>query len=70
MRAGVAQSMPGFGIEDIMKACPFPLQQSMRMSMMPGYAIVSTVTSATEASPAPDLFKVPADYKEVPAPVK
>jgi len=70
MMGSAAQSMPGFGIEDIMKACAFPLQQSIRMSMMPGYAIVSTVTSASEASPAPDMFKVPADYKEVPAPVR
>ncbi len=68
MMSGMAQSMPGFGVEDIMKACPFALRSSMRMSMLPGYAILATVTSAGDASPAPDMFKVPAGYKEVPAP--
>lgn len=68
MMSGMAQSMPGFGLEDIAKACPFALRSTMRMSMMPGYAIVSTVTSTSDASPAADLFKVPPDFKEVPAP--
>ena len=38
------------------------------MSMLPGYAIVSTVTAAESASPAPEMFKLPAGYKEVPMP--
>jgi len=70
MMSGMAQAMPGFGLEEIAKACPFAMRSTMRMSMLPGYAIVSTVTSTSDASPAPDTFKVPADYKEVPAPVK
>jgi hypothetical protein len=68
LMGGVAQSMPGFGLDEMVKACPFALRSRMRMSMMPGYEILSTVTSASDASPSPDLFKLPAGLKEVPAP--
>ena len=68
LMGGAAQSMPGFGLDEMIKACPFALRSRMRMSMMPGYEILSTVTSATDASPSPDLFKLPAGFKEVPAP--
>ncbi len=68
MFGGVAQSMPGFGLEELTKACPFALKSRMRMSMLPGYELVQTVTSAKDATPSPDLFKVPAGYKEVQPP--
>jgi hypothetical protein len=68
LMGSVAQSMPGFGLDELAKACPFALRSRMRMSMMPGYEILSTVTSASDASPSPDLFKLPAGYKEVPPP--
>ncbi len=68
LMSGMAQSMPGLGLEDITKACPFALRSSMRMSIIPGYAIVSNVTSADAATPAAEMFKVPAGYKEVQAP--
>jgi hypothetical protein len=68
LMGGAAQSMPGFGLDEMIKACPFALRSRMRMSMMPGYEILSTVTSASDASPSPDLFKLPAGLKEVPAP--
>ncbi len=68
LMGSVAQSMPGLGLDELGKACPFPLRSRMRTSLMPGYEIVSTVTTASDASPSPDLFKVPAGYKEVPPP--
>jgi hypothetical protein len=64
----VAQSMPGFGMEDMAKACPFALRMRMRLSMMPGWEMQVTVISQDEASPSPDLFKIPEGYKEVPMP--
>ncbi len=66
---GAEMSMPGMGMDEILKACPFAVRSRMRMSMMPGYEIVQTMTSVTGAEAAsPDLYKVPAGYKEVPAP--
>jgi hypothetical protein len=68
LMAGIAQSMPGLGVEELMKACPFAMRSTMRMSILPGYAIVSNVISASDESPAAEMFKVPAGYKQVPAP--
>lgn len=68
MMSGITQELPGFGIEELAKSCAFALRSTMKMSMLPGYAIVSNVTSAAPASPGPEMFKLPADYKEVPMP--
>jgi hypothetical protein len=65
---GVAQSMPGFGLDEMAKACPIAMRSRMRMSMMPGYELVTNITSASEASPSPDMFSLPAGLKEVPPP--
>ncbi len=64
----IAQSMPGFGIEDLEKACPVALKSRMRMSELPGYELLSTTLSVKDATPGSDAFKVPAGYKEVPPP--
>jgi hypothetical protein len=67
--AGMAvQGMPGFSMEDMVKACPFSLRMRMRMSMMPGWEMLTAVTKQGEASPTADLFKIPEGYKEVPMP--
>ena len=69
LMSGITQSMPGLGVEELMKACPFAMRSTMRMSILPGYAIVSNVISTSDESPAAELFKVPVDYKQVAAPV-
>jgi hypothetical protein len=55
-------------VEQFAKACPLPLRYEIRLSISPGYAVVSTVTSVASASPPPGLFEVPAGYREVPRP--
>lgn len=62
------ESMPGFNMEDLAKACPFPLRSRMRMSMMPGWEMSMSVVSPGEVDLAPDLFKMPEGYKEVAPP--
>jgi hypothetical protein len=49
-------------------ACPLPLRSRKRYSLMPGYEIVSTITSIRPASPSASLFRVPPDYRQVPPP--
>jgi hypothetical protein len=49
-------------------ACPLPLRSRKRYSLMPGYEIVSTITSIKPASPSASLFRVPPDYRQVPPP--
>ncbi len=68
LMGGVAQSMQGLGIDALTKGCPFALRSRMRMSTMPGVELVSDITSVREDKPAPDLFKLPAGYREVPPP--
>jgi hypothetical protein len=55
-------------VQQFAKACPLPLRSSVTNSLMPGYAVVSTVTMIRRASPSPDLFRLPANYRERPAP--
>ncbi len=69
LMGGAEMSMPGFGLEELTKGCPFALRSRLRMSAMPGVELVSEVRSARPETPSPDLFKIPADYKEVPAPM-
>lgn len=56
-------------IQAAANACPLPLRSRWRYSLMPGYEIVSTITSIKRASPSASLFRVPPDYRQVPPPV-
>jgi hypothetical protein len=48
------------------RACPLALQSTVTMSVLPGFEIVSTVTSIRRLSQFPgDMFRVPTDYKEI-----
>ncbi len=49
--------------------CPLPLRSTIQMSMMPGYELVTSVSSITEERLPDDLFRIPAGYREVPAPL-
>ena len=64
----IGQMLPGIGFDQIAKACSFPMRSRVRLSMMPGYEMVTTVTQASQQPPAPDAFTIPAGYKEVPMP--
>jgi hypothetical protein len=66
--SAIAKMMPGMGFDQIMNSCSFPLRSRMRLSMMPGYEMLTTVTPGGNQAPSPDLFKIPAGYKEVPMP--
>ena len=46
--------------------CPLALQSSVRVSVLPGYEIVSTVTSLRHlAQIPPDTFQIPAGYRRM-----
>ena len=47
----------------------FMLKNVMRNSMMPGFEIESVVTSNSEEPAPADAFDIPADYKEIVAPM-
>ncbi len=65
----MAKMLPGMGFEELLQSCSFPLRSRMRMSLMPGYELLMSVTSITDVSPAPDAFAIPTGYKEVPMPM-
>lgn len=64
----ISAMMPGKAVDDLTKSCSFPLKERLRFSVMPEYEIRSTVTSIAEVPSSPDLFAIPAGYKEVPTP--
>ncbi len=49
--------------------CPLPLRSSFEVSVLPGYQLLTTVTSITEEKLSPELFRIPEGYREVPAPL-
>jgi len=55
---------------EYLEVCPFPLRMLRRNSLMPGYTIVTTVTSILRTSPPTDMFILPRDYREIPMPIR
>ena len=56
------------GLEAFTAACRFPVRWRFRTSLRPGVDIVSEVTSVRDDKPEPNLFKLPAGCRQVPAP--
>lgn len=48
--------------------CPIALRSRYTNSLMPGFAIVSSIVSIAPASPKKEEFTLPSGYREVPAP--
>ncbi len=49
--------------------CSLPLRSVFQTSVMPGYEVRTAITSITEERLPEDLFRIPAGYREVPAPL-
>jgi hypothetical protein len=64
----IGKMLPGMGLDEILKACSFPLRSRMRMSVIPGYEMLTSVTSITAVPTPPEMFAIPPGYKEVPMP--
>lgn len=45
--------------------CPLPLESALRVSVLQGFEIVSTVQSIRRTRPSPDLFRIPPTYREI-----
>ena len=51
------------------RACPVPLESTVRLSVLAGYEIVLTTESIREVSNLPpETFTLPLGYREVPPP--
>ncbi len=58
------QFLGGRHTADYVRLCPFALRTFTRMSSDPGYELVSQIVAVQHVTPAPDLFRIPADYRE------
>jgi hypothetical protein len=57
-----------FGLTNVQydQACPLPLQSAVKVSILPGYEIVSTTQSIRRLSQLPPhTFQIPAGYRQV-----